>query len=321
MTRKPLVLFPVGYRSDEVLTIPIRRRIRDNDRVDMVKVHLCHGSFYDGYTKINKVISQHTFDFAVINADRIEMAGAAAACFHAGIPFAHLYAGTLNNIGTLDDVNRHVMTLQSTMQFCESEIASERVFDLRSSVKLPVNQIHTVGITHLDDITLANACWPDEPYDLVAWNPPGTHLPEQQQWQIISDELEFITGIAGQDGRKVLAIMPSPDRGDKYIISRLNGISRGMDWVLIKSLPRSQFLSVLKHCDRFITNSSSEYYEAPVLRLPSQKTIHIGMRNANRDTGPFATGASDRIVKIIEEYLCNQKAGNENGENQRSSTM
>jgi UDP-N-acetylglucosamine 2-epimerase len=313
MTGKPRVLFPVGYRSDAVLTLPVRRRLRDNDRVDMIKVALVPGSFQDSYTIIDRVIQDHYFDFAIINADRIEMVGAAAACFNNGIPFAHMYAGILNNIGTLDDVNRHVMTLQSTMQFCESEVAAERVFQLRSAVKLPVDQIHTVGITHLDDIELGNACWPDEPYDLIVYNPPATHLNDEQQQLAINKDLDMISRIAGQDDRKVLAILPAPDKGNKYIRLRLEGMARGLDWTTFRDLRRPQFLSVLKYCYRLITNSSIEYYEAPALMTKSQKIIHIGTRNAGRDTGPFKTGASDRIVKIVEDYLCTQKNGNVTG--------
>ncbi len=303
---KPLVLFPVGYRSDAVLTLPVRRRLRENDRVSIIEVKIKPGSFLSAYAQINNAIQQNDFTFAIINADRIEMAGAAAACFNDGLPFAHMYAGILNNIGTLDDVNRHVMTLQSTVQFCESEAAAERVFNLRSAVRLPVDQIHAVGITHLDDVQLANACWPDEPYDLVAYNPPATNLNDEQQRRTIDRDLEQISRIAGKGGKKVIAILPAPDKGADFIRLRLMGMARGMDWITHEGMPRSQFLSVMKYCERFITNSSAEYYEAPALMTKSQKIIHIGTRNAGRDIGPFKTGASDRIVKIVEGLLCTQ---------------
>lgn len=304
MTARPQILFPVGYRSDAVLTQPVRRRLRESDRVDLSEVNLWAGQFRASYALINDIIENHNFDFAVINADRIEMAGAAAACFNNGIPFAHMYAGILNNIGTLDDVNRHVMTLQSTIQFCESKFAAERVFNMRSSVRLPVDNIHDVGITHLDDVEFANACWPDEPYDLVVYNPPATNLTDQQQRGVIDKDLEKISSIAGAGGRKVLAMMPAPDKGHTFIRMRLEGMARGMDWITFTDLPRPKFFSILKFCDRLITNSSIEYYEAPSLMTKSQKIIHIGTRNAGRDTGPFKTGASDRIARIIEDYLC-----------------
>ena len=330
MTGKPLVLFPVGYRSDAVLTAPVRKRLQHNGRVDIIKVDLVPGSFQDSYILTGRVIKEHDFKFAIINADRIEMAGAAAACFDNGIPFAHMYAGILNNIGTLDDVNRHVMTLQSTMQFCESGAAAERVFHLRSAVKLPVDQIHTVGITHLDDFEIDESKVPMHPevdygpqvgidlagpkrYDLVVYNPSATHLGKEQRQRVISKDLEKISSIAGADGRKVLAILPAPDKGKNYITLRLEGMARGMDWITFNDVPRPKFLGMLKYCDRLITNSSIEYYEAPALMTKSQKIIHIGMRNADRDTGPFKTGASDRIVKIVEDHLCTQKNGNATG--------
>jgi hypothetical protein len=195
------------------------------------------------------------------------------------------------------------MTLQSVMQFCESEVAAERVFNLRKSLRLPVDQVYSVGITHLDDVTLEPHCIPNRPYDLVAYNPPATNMASIEQNYVIQSDLETITATAGADGRAVIAVMPAPDRGYEYIKKRYQGISRGMDWELVTGLPRNQFLYVMKYCDRFITNSSAEYYEAPGLLKPEQ-IIHIGTRNAGRDTGPFQTGASDRIVNIVEDYLC-----------------
>jgi UDP-N-acetylglucosamine 2-epimerase len=68
------------------------------------------------------------------------------------------------------------------------------------------------------------------------------------------------------------------------------------------NLPRPQFLGLLKNCQRFITNSSCAIYEAPHFLKPEQ-IIMVGDRNKNRPRGPFQTGASDRIVSILKEYL------------------
>ena len=134
------LLFPAGYRSESVLAEPVKKRLRDNNKVSLIEYDLIHGDFSGSYELTEDIIHRRNPDFAYINADRIEMAGAAAACFNLGIPFSHTYAGIGNNIGTTDDVNRHCMTLWSKIQFCESEIAANRVRNLRSSVELSTDR-------------------------------------------------------------------------------------------------------------------------------------------------------------------------------------
>lgn len=71
------------------------------------------------------------------------------------------------------------------------------------------------------------------------------------------------------------------------------------------SLPRAQFLGLLKNCKKFYTNSSCEYYEAPFFLKPEQ-IVHIGERNVNRGS-KFAnmkiSNASENIIKAIKS-LC-----------------
>lgn len=70
-----------------------------------------------------------------------------------------------------------------------------------------------------------------------------------------------------------------------------------------KSLPRPQFLGLLKNCKRFITNSSCEYYEAPIFLKPEQ-IIHIGKRNEERGSkysNMKIKHATKNIIKAISK--------------------
>jgi len=303
MTKK--VLFPSGYRSERVLSDPIRKRFRDNGNVEIIEYDLTPGSYYQGFVKTEEMIHECIPHFAMICADRSEMAGAAAACFNSGVKFAHIYAGINNNIGTTDDVNRHVMTLQSTIQFCESNMAYNTVWDLRRRIGLNDEHIHVVGITHMDDAKIEKWGIPEEPFDIVAYNPPATHLNNDDQLEIIEEEWARVQNLT-KGSKRVLALFPAPDKGNVFIRDMLE-VMRTRGWTVIPSLPREQYFYALQHCDRFISNSSATYYEAPVLMKDPQKIIRIGLRNANRDECVYETGASDRIVKITEAYLYAQR--------------
>jgi UDP-N-acetylglucosamine 2-epimerase len=99
------------------------------------------------------------------------MTAAAAACFNNNVPIAHVYAGVNNNIATLDDINRHIITAWSDIQFCESQEAVYRANDIMTAVGKSIKNAHLVGITHLDDLEVSEAMVPDVPYDLVLFNP------------------------------------------------------------------------------------------------------------------------------------------------------
>jgi len=70
----------------------------------------------------------------------------------------------------------------------------------------------------------------------------------------------------------------------------------------LASLPRPQFLGLLKNCKRFMTNSSCEYYEAPLFLKPEQ-IIHIGERNKERGS-KYADmkikNATKNIIKALQ---------------------
>lgn len=315
MTEQPSVLFPSGYRSESVLSSPIKDAIRARNEVEILEHPLLSGSYAENYMDMCDYIELYKPDYALIVADRIEMCAAAAACFNQGVPFAHMYSGTGNNIGTADDVNRHAITLWSTVQLCESWDAALRVHAMRSAVGLPCANIHVVGITHLDGVSVVPYDIPKVPYDLVLYNPPGTHLSPEAQQKIIVQETEEILRLVQDSGNYVVMLHPAPDRGHIFISLNRPILTEG-NGKIIPSLPRSQFFYLLQHCQNFISNSSTTYYEAPHL-LPKERIKHIGMRNKNRDSGPYMTGASGRIAELMGYYLCRQKSGNVIGQDPR----
>ena len=306
------ILIPQGCRSDTGLSDPIIKRLQKEKWCNIKVIQLEPQNFISSYQltdiscKANNYIGiydQEKPRILLATGDRVEMCAAACAAFHNKIPIAHFYAGIVNDpITTFDDIDRHCITLWSDIQFVESGDAFDFVSDEYDKYELGSKDgllsligkkpnCHIVGISHMDDILVDESLVPlmrgDDnphfmvtlPYDLILINrePLGKNI--------------FDAHI--QKERTVIQIGGNPDGITKKALY----IDKYYD-----NLPRPQFLGLLKNCQRFISNSSAAIYEAPHFLKPEQ-IIMVGDRNKNRPRGPFQTGASDRIVEILREYL------------------
>jgi UDP-N-acetylglucosamine 2-epimerase len=294
------ILIPVGCRSDEGLSAPVIKRLSEKHIKNTV-LYLDPGSYIHSYNVTERCIHDGPRpDIALIFGDRIEMTAAAAACFNNNIPIAHVYAGVNNNIATLDDINRHIITAWSDIQFCESQESVYRVKAIMTAVGKSIKNAHNVGITHLDDLEVSEVMVPIVPYDLVLFNPVTYG---QDLKQTIRDGMITIHQFTG---RHMVFLMPNPDAGREHILdflTTMKGTAKSIngDYTIRPVLDRSEFLGLLKNCHRFITNSSAAIYEAPYF-LKERQIIQIGARNRHRDKGPFEIGASDKIVEDLIEW-------------------
>jgi len=109
------------------------------------------------------------------------MTAMACASFHNKTPIAHYYGGVLNDpIATLDDINRHCISLWSDIQFVESNISAMCLENLFVSI-LKKSNSHVVGITHMEDVEIDESLVPKEEYDLVLYNPTTMYV---ESWEI-----------------------------------------------------------------------------------------------------------------------------------------
>lgn len=288
------ILVPIGCRSDEGLSAPVIKRLREH--FDVHTMRLEPQDFGRSYLWVENELGMNPYDLILITGDRVEMCAAAAAAFHNKVKIAHFYGGVINRPKTtFDDTDRDVISLWSDIHFVESLQCGYNVAELTgthiSSMplnperELAHNDIYVVGISHLDDLEIDEDKVPLEPYDLVLYNSPSSSDPNPDISEIVnrlySLKMILIGGNPdGNDWRKLIPVIC-----ENYL-----------------SLPRPKFLGLLKNCQRFITNSSAAIYEAPHFLKPEQ-IVMVGDRNRNRPRGPFKIGASDRIVEILREHL------------------
>jgi len=249
---------------------------------------------------VDKLISEDMYtddyeksDYILAVGDRKETFDFVLERYRENKKIIHLWAGEKSSFELHDDVYRHAITLMSDFQLCTNNKAKQRVKDLCKSVdkKYCVITIGNIMLDNLEvdeeiDITKEYGVKKGD-YDLILYNPVTRESEEN-----ILKEIENIEKI-----RDFNYIWIEPN-GDKYSDLLENMVTH-------YNLPRPEFLRLLKDCNRFITNSSCQYYEAHFLIKPDQ-IISIGKRNKDRESKVADMSikhASDNVIKFIREIL------------------
>jgi len=221
-------------------------------------------------------------DFILAPGDRTETFDFTLSHFRDNKRIIHLWAGEISQ-GTHDEVYRHAITLMSEMQLCTNEIARTRTINLCQAVSKTPN-CHVVGNVMLDNLKYNMDKVPLHPYDLILYNPP-TKLSKKEILQEIQEIKDILPA-------NYIWVAPNGDTGSLLVFPH---VTHG-------NLNRSQFLGLMKHCERFITNSSCMFYEAPFF-LKENQIISIGARNKKRESASAdmtIPNASDNILQLLK---------------------
>lgn len=309
-----------GTRAEYGLLVPVLRRLEQSPKVELsliaagTHLSLLHGMTIDAIeqdgfhvdarvemvlasdstTAITKSIGVALIDLAirleqlqpdllVILGDRYEILAAAFAAMMAGVPVAHIHGGEVT-IGAFDDSIRHAVTKLSHLHFVATDVFASRVAQLGEQ---PEN-IHVVGAPAMDVISSmspAPRSKLEEELGLTLRNPlvvlayhPST-VPGEDPFRT-SREL-----LAAMDDLRPGALvcnLPNADPQYGSIRSALRDYAEARDWaVAVSSLGHEHYLSLLRHADLIVGNSSSGIIEAPVLGTPA---VNVGQRQDGRPT-------------------------------------
>lgn len=267
-------------------------------------IQLEPGNFRKSYKITEEELEDRQYDCILIMGDRIEMFAATVAAFHDNIPIIHYGSGITNTIATFDDIARHQIALMADVCLCEDIMSKIRVFNLHKIIgRIPYNtpssrvyyeeyNIYNVGNLYLESLdTIDESLVPSEPYDLVLINPETLRNSYMN---------EYLSNEYTPKNKKTIWIGSNPDQKECEYWKIIK-----TDVQFYKNLPRPQYLGLLKNCQRFISNSSSIYYECFPLGLKPEQIIQVGERNKNRSTPrewnqDYKT--SEKIVQIIKEW-------------------
>jgi UDP-N-acetylglucosamine 2-epimerase len=280
-------------RSESGLLEPLIKAFRENGKflVDVLELPI---SFSGAFETVQEYLRVHGRpDLAFTSYDRVEMLGACLAFFLNRVKIAQYHAGDVSGSGeSFDDYVRFMITLCSDFQFCNSQESFTRCLRFLRLVGKPIQHVYCVGSLAFDDVTLDYSIVPSEAYDLVLYNPPN-NAPE-----IIDSELDIIEKLLD---KPTIWVHPNEDEGREKVLERIRKLAKKG---LVKeqpTLPRAQFLALMKKAERCIGNSSAFFLEMPYLR--KDEHIQVGVRNKNRQRIEVKLGASKRIVQIIRNIF------------------
>ena len=130
----------------------------------------------------------------------------------------------------------------------------------------------------------------EEPYDLILVHPQSL-----SQKGTIKDMIKVKNTII--KGKKNIIIRGNEDKNSgilETLWEELGGCYNTVD--------KNRFLSFLKYCDRFITNSSCSYYEAPLF-LEEKQIVRIGSRNKGREIVKYNKEDLNSTERMVEYIL------------------
>ena len=210
-------------------------------------------------------------DLILLLGDRMEILDAAVAAHLLRIPIAHIAGGDVTE-GSYDDAMRDCISRMATLHFSTSPESTARLHAMGYS------QVYEIGNLAVDAIQHGD--WKrerpiPEPYVVVSY-----------QAETIDDTVDLPSVEAAIGGRKAIWIKPNPDRGNERIPA-------------IEEYSHADFLNLLYHCEEFIGNSSSMFYEAPFLGV---KCKIIGKRQRGRVIPPGDGKATERMIAVLKAY-------------------
>lgn len=226
---------------------------------------------------LSNFVKENRCDLIVVHGDRIEaLAGAIVGALN-NILVAHIEGGELS--GTVDELIRHAVSKLSHLHFVANEDAKRRLVQMG---EIAAN-IFVIGSPDIDIMMSEDLPGIDEVkgkyeisfprYSIFLYHPVTTEFSE------IRRNVETAVGALLESKRNYVVIYPNNDYGTELIFESLQQLKGNPRFRMLPSVRFEYFLSLLKHADFIIGNSSSGIREAPVFGVP---TINLGTRQANR---------------------------------------
>ncbi|WP_158542905.1 UDP-N-acetylglucosamine 2-epimerase [Phytoactinopolyspora halophila] len=221
-------------------------------------------------------------DVLLVLGDRYEALGVVIAANLRLLPVAHISGGELS-FGSTDDSTRHAITKLASVHFTANEVFRRRVIQMGEDP----GRVHVTGVPSIDTIMSVELPARDElesllgielrtPLFAVTYHPATADLEGSRQGaaglvealETFAESTVVVTG-TNVDQSRTHVLEPISRYIDKHAESALT----------MPSLGQTAYLSLVKHADVVIGNSSSGLIEAPALKTP---TVNIGTRQDGR---------------------------------------
>lgn len=263
----------------------------------------------ESLVRFTTLFSEQNYNAVILLGDRYEILSVAMAAGNTRTPIFHIGGGDTTE-GAIDECIRHSVTKMSWLHFTSNEASRRRVIQLGEAPE----RVFNYGSTSIDNIlsvatmskkqAMKSVSLTNERYALCTFHPvtleDGKDSIEQVGNLLAAfrdfPEIDFIVtkSNADQGGEAINALL-----------ERKSGEIPNLH--VFSSLGAGRYLSLMRHAQFVLGNSSSGIIEAPALHVP---TINIGDRQKGRlraesviDCGTDTTSIIDAIEKAMSDEM------------------
>lgn len=224
-------------------------------------------------------IAEFQPDLIVVHGDRVEaLAGAIVGALN-NVRVAHIEGGEIS--GTIDESIRHAITKFAHVHLVANEQAAQHVIQLgekeTSVFEIGSPDIDIMMSDHLPTLETTRERYniPFESFSLLLFHPVTTDI------QRVKRDIEEVVQAIHRSDRSFIVIYPNNDEGNQYIFEAYESL-QSLDRVrMYPSIRFEHFLTLLRHAEVVIGNSSAGIREAGVYATPA---VDIGNRQSGRYT-------------------------------------
>jgi len=334
-----------GTRAEYGILRPVLRAIRAHPLLELMLVvtgmHLLHEFGYtvgeienDGFkidAKIDMLLASDTLrgmaksvglgihsmaqcleqlkpDMVLVLGDRLESFAATVASAYMHIPIAHIAGGDTGIGSNIDNPNRHAMTKFAHIHLPSTEGARERIIRMGEEDW----RVYKVGSPGLDEVLNAELAASDviaKKYSLDLSKPLILLIQHSVTTQVDEAPRQMRTTleVIKELNLPTIQIYPNSDAGGRSIIEVIKEYEKYHFIKSFKSLPRFEYLSLMKIASVIVGNSSSAYIEAPSFGLPA---VEVGIRQVGREKGKNVIEVGHdkaEIMRAIKKALTDQE--------------
>ena len=230
-------------------------------------------------------------DMIVVHGDRVEgLAGALVGSFN-NILVSHIEGGEIS--GTIDELIRHAITKLSHAHFVSNTKAKQILVQLGESKEnifvIGSPDIEVMKNHNLSSINKVTQYYNIQfnKYAILIFHPVTTEL------DLLKNQIREVVSAVTNSQKNYVVIYPNNDAGTDIILEEYKNLETNPNFIIFPSLRFEYFLSLLKHSEFIIGNSSTGIREAEVFGIPS---INIGSRQQNRSNNTDIVNVT-RVVK------------------------
>ena len=286
-----------GVRIDHRIRIPVKSDSELNISNNQA----------EALVKFTKQFSEQHYNAIVLLGDRYETLAIAIAAGNTRTPVFHLCGGDTTE-GALDEWIRHSITKISYLHFTTNDESRRRVIQLGEDP----DRVYNYGSTSIDNIISIADMTKAEALNSIGLNDCQyvvcTYHPATMKAGSVDAQINaFIAALIQFPEIQFIITKSNADQGGGRINQLLDEWTEKTSNIYVfSSLGMRRYLSLMKHAELVLGNSSSGIIETPSFNIP---TVNIGDRQRGRlraESVIDCEESTESIVKAIRKAMSSE---------------